>query len=279
MSFALQGQSGLDYDPCRYGRSRLLFRGPQRSPEGPYLAFLGGSETYGRFIPAPFPDLLEQQIGLPCLNFGSINAGVDLYLHDAGILDLIGAARLNVIQVMGAQNMSNRFYSVHPRRNDRFLQASPLLMQLFEEVDFTEIHFTRHLLRHLQQVSEERFQKVVAELRSSWVLRMRHLLSQTQGQSILVWLAPEPPGAPSCDLNRDPLFVDFDMLDALRPQLFDIVEVTPSPEAQEWGTAGMAFNEFETCVAQGLMNPRAHEEVAQCLAGAIRPLLAARSGH
>ena len=39
----------------------------------------------------------------------------------------LAVARLTVLQVTGAQNMSNRFYSVHPRRNDRFLKASPLL--------------------------------------------------------------------------------------------------------------------------------------------------------
>ncbi len=36
---------------------------------------------------------------------------------------------------MGAQNLSNRFYAVHPRRNDRFLRASTLMKTIFREVD------------------------------------------------------------------------------------------------------------------------------------------------
>ncbi len=57
---------------------------------------------------------------------------------------------MTVIQVMGAHNMSNRFYAVHPRRNDRFLRASlGCCKTIYPEVDFTEFNFTRHMLTAL----------------------------------------------------------------------------------------------------------------------------------
>ena len=55
-----------------------------------------------------------------------------------------------MIQVSGAQNLSNRFHAVHPRRNDRFLRASTLLKTIYRDVDFTEFNFTRHLLTTLR---------------------------------------------------------------------------------------------------------------------------------
>ena len=50
MTFAMTAPGALDYFPCRYGRSRVLFRGPRRPLDVPYVAFLGGTETYGRFL-------------------------------------------------------------------------------------------------------------------------------------------------------------------------------------------------------------------------------------
>ena len=124
MTFETMGSVGLDYLPCRYGHSKLLFRGPRRRLEGAYCIALGGTETYGKYIHTPFPALLEKAIRIPVVNLGLPNAGIDVFLNEAVVLDACNGARATIIQLPGAQNMSNRFYSVHPRRNDRFLQAS-----------------------------------------------------------------------------------------------------------------------------------------------------------
>ena len=47
MTYDAAGPAPLDYLPCRYGTSKLMFRGPRRRLEAPYIAFLGGPETYG----------------------------------------------------------------------------------------------------------------------------------------------------------------------------------------------------------------------------------------
>ena len=146
MTFETMGSGPLDYAPCHYGDSRLVFRGPARLLRGDYVAFLGGTETYGKFLAAPYPVLVEDALGLPAANFGQINAGVDVYLNDPGVTAAAANAAVAVVQVMGANNMSNRFYTVHPRRNDRFLRASATMQAVFRDVDFTEFHFTRHML-------------------------------------------------------------------------------------------------------------------------------------
>jgi hypothetical protein len=65
---------------------------------------------------------------------------------------------VTVVQVLAVQNLSNPYYTVHPRRNDRFLRASARLQNLYQDVDFTEFHFTRHMLQTLQMVSAPRFE-------------------------------------------------------------------------------------------------------------------------
>ena len=82
---------------------------------------------------------------------GICSAGVDVFCADETVLSACNDARAVVFQVMGAHNLSNRYYTVHPRRNDRFLKASALMRNQFPEIDFTEFHFTRHLLTALRK--------------------------------------------------------------------------------------------------------------------------------
>lgn len=267
MAYEKLGATSLDYMPCRYGASKLLFRGPRRRLSGRYAAFLGGTETYGKFIVRPFPALIEARTGAKCVNLGWPNAGIDVFLHDPDVLAVASRAKLVVLQVPAAQNMSNRFYSVHPRRNDRFVEASPMLRAIFREVDFTEFHFTRHMLRHLRHVAPDRFGLVRDELQTAWIARMRLLLHQIGAPVALLWLSAHPPGeeAECPDITEDPAFVTRAMLEALRPKVLKVIEATASATALAYGTNRMVFSEFEANAAAELLGPAAHEEAADAL--------------
>ena len=80
MAYIFPGEGSLDYFPCHYGSSRILFRGPKRDTDRAYVAVLGGTEAYGKFVPDPFPDLLERDLGLAVANLGCMNAGPDVFL-------------------------------------------------------------------------------------------------------------------------------------------------------------------------------------------------------
>ncbi|MCR8547971.1 DUF6473 family protein [Salipiger sp. P9] len=274
MTYAVTAQGALDYYPCRYGRSRVLFRGPRRPLDAPYIGFLGGTETYGRFVETPFPALIEAALQHPCINFGAVNAGLDLYLHDPAVLHVAERAEICVLQIMGAQNMSNRYYSVHPRRNDRFLRASDRLQALYPEVDFTEFHFNRHLLSRLSALSDDRFTEIAEELRQAWMARMKHLLTMLRGRVLLLWFADHPPSEkPVAGLEGDPLFIDRTMIEALRPRAAGIVEAPLTEAARARGAPGLVFADFEAAAAAELMGPAAHEEVADALVPKLRDLL------
>jgi len=267
MTYENLGQGVLDYFPCRYGHSKLLFRGPRKKMAGEYIAMIGGTETYGKFIEKPFPTLISEAMEMECVNFGCVTAGIDVFANEMPVIEACSEARVTVVQVIGAQNMSNRFYAVHPRRNDRFLRASTLLKTIFREVDFTDFSFTKHLLTTLQTLSEERFDIVRDELKEAWIARMKLLMGKIEGKTVLLWFSDRTPedAAPSGSLGREPTFVDRRMIEEIRPFVTEVVEVVASDAALAQGTEGMKFSSMEQPAAHELMGPAAHEEAAQAL--------------
>ncbi len=224
MTYDALGAGALDYLPCRYGMSKLLFCGPWRSVKKPYLAFLGGTETYGKFLSNPFLALIEQSLGRTCINLGCVNAGVDVFVTDVQVKEMATRADVNVVQLMGAQNMSNRFYTVHPRRNDRFLKLSALLQAIYREVDFAEFNFNKHMLQHLYGESLGRFETVVDELRQAWLARMRMLLGQIKGKIILLLFADQTPDEVLlAEQEKDPCFVKRGMIEKARLLAADLI--------------------------------------------------------
>lgn len=274
------GAVALDYSPCRYGLSRSVFRGPERDLSRPYVVTLGGSPTFGKYVAAPYPALLEATTGCAVANLGGLNAGPDFYLSDPATLRVASGARVAVVQLTGAEGLSNPFYTVHARRNDRFLAATPALRALFPEVDFTDIHFTRHLLLVLQRTDASRFAAVCTGLKGNWLSAMRRLLAHLPPQRVLLWMADMLPPATAIDIGPAfcPPLVDRNMLDALRPGVTALVEAVPSPAARAEGLARMHFPETEVALASHLPGTAVHGEVAAMLGPVVTGLLADEKG-
>lgn len=269
MAYAASGAGAPDHFSCRHGASRLVFRGPPRGLDQPFIAFLGGGETYGKLVETPFPLLVEQRTGIACLNLGLLNAGVDAFVKDPALPGLARRARAVVVQVLGAQNLSNAFYSVHPRRNDRFVAATPRLRSLFPEVELTDIHFTRHLLRRLQEVSPERFAIVAEDLRQVWLRQMGLLLGAFACPRLLLWLgAPLRAECGAHDLRADPLLVDGALLAGLRGQVQGVVQVDlrGCPDS-------IAYGPLPQGPPVTLPGPLAHDAIARAVTPALEPWL------
>lgn len=263
MSFEHRGLS-LDYHPVVYPGSVLRFRGPRHELGAAYLLCLGGSETFGRFIHAPFPAQLRGSLPCEVVNMGVMNAGMDVITQDHAIRAALQGARAVVLQITGAANLNNRFYSVHPRRNDRFVKASTLLRTLYRDVDFTEFHFTRHLLTHLRSLSRDRFGVVETELRAAWMARMAGFLDQAPVPVHLLWLARQPPGDrdTGARLGPDPLFVTLDMVRRVASGAASLTIAT----TQAHGMRSMFFAPREEAAARALPGPEAHVLATRLLA-------------
>lgn len=273
MAFVHPGDGALDYFPCHYGRSRLTFRGPLRDLSREYLVSLGSSETYGRFVVAPYPALVEETLGIPVANLGAPNAGPDVYLGDRGAIEVAAGAHLAIVQVVGAQNMTNRYYTVHPRRNDRFVAATPLLRSMYREVDFTEIHFTRHLIQTLWSRGPDRFAPIAEELRSLWLARMTAILLRLPARRILLWMADHAPPVTAADPTRAPALVDRAMIESIVPHAAAYVEQVASAGAQAEGLRSMRFLPSEERAAHEVPNAAVHHEAARALLPVIDRLL------
>lgn len=260
MTYDILGPGALDYLPCRYGTSKLTFRGPRRVLEAPYVAFLGGTATFGKFIEQPFPLLVEHLTGVTSVNFGQVNAGLDVFAKDTTVLEAAQGAQVTVVEVLSAANMSNRFYSVHPRRNDRFLHALPDLKQLYYDVDFTQFAFTQHMLRHLYLRDAGRFEQMRHMLQKTWVRRMRRLLAHLSQEVILVRI-----GGADWPVNTGPTMalINDDMVDRLGSLVSAIVDI-PSDGSHN-GTEGMAFSMLEEEAAKAVPPPHVHRNVARAL--------------
>ncbi|RME14611.1 MAG: hypothetical protein D6801_08975, partial [Alphaproteobacteria bacterium] len=232
-----------------------MFRGPRRRLDTDYVAFLGSTETFGKFVPAPFPAQVEQLIGVPSVNFGVVGAGIDAFYHDETVMHAASNARAVVVEIMGAHNLSNRFYTVHPRRNDRFVASSQMLRALYRDLDFTEFNFTRHLLARLKAGDEDRFAMVVAELQAAWVARMKSMLSRIAAPSILLWFSDhEPDAIAKCGRGEsEPVLVTSDMLDDVAPFAVAVVKVVASPEEISDGFEGLVFPPGEVEAARKVL--------------------------
>ncbi|MDA5093214.1 DUF6473 family protein [Aliiroseovarius sp. KMU-50] len=272
MAYQSLGEKSLEYFPCRYGASKILFRGPKRDLKRDYIAVMGGSETYGKFVEHPYPELMEGLLGRQVVNFGCMNAGVDVFIHEHTILEACGRSSLTVLQVPGAVNLSNRFYVVHPRRNDRFVRASNMLKSIYQDVDFTEFNFTRHMLQTLQDSSAEKFAMVEAELKTAWVSRMKSLVARIESPLVLLWLSERglADHCPKGILGTDPAMVDEEMINEIRPFVRDIVEVVVSPEDIAFGQQDLVYPEMDGAAAGCMLGVVAHDLTADALVGSIR---------
>lgn len=274
MSYELTSASALSDEPCRYGTSKLLVRGPRRDLDLPYLAFMGGTEVYGRFVEVPFVSQVENALGRTCVNLGSVNAGLDSFMRDAELKTVARGADLTVLQVLGAQNISNRMYQVHPRRNDRFLQASNALTALYGEVDFTEFHFNKHLLTGLESCSADRFTAVRTELEIAWVSRMSQLIDELDGKVVLLWLRYELGREDRNSLlNHEPTMVEGAMIDALRGQVQAVIEMPVQTAGSADDIDGMTLGSMDLPAAEHMIGPSEHMRIANAAADQLADIL------
>lgn len=271
MTIPSMRDQAIDYAPCRYNGSRLWFRGPRKALRPSYVACLGGSEVYGRYVAKPWTEQLEDQVGHTVVNLGAENAGIDAYLNDPGALVTAANAKVAILQITCSHNTSNRFYSVHPRRNDRFLKASDALKSLYPEMDFTDVHFTRHLLVRLRALCPDRFETVATEVRCAWQARMRHLVAQMQGAVVLLWFDPCPLSEERQPGTMGEPFLTSRTLASLAPHVRETVEIVP----EDWraGFEAMIVPELERARAEHLPGAAVHQQAATALARAIIPAL------
>ena len=270
MSFEFAGASPFKPTSCQYGASKLECRGPARSLDKPYVAFLGGNETFGKYVEHPFAALIEQQLGMACINLGCANGGLDAVSNDADLMAIAAGGEKVVLQVMEPQNLTNQFYQVHPRRNDRFVRPTQKLRQLYPDVDFSEINFNKHLVSMLLQTSPERFPRVATELKAVWVQRMRSLIHHLGQKTALLWLR-EVSNAGRASSDAAGLSVNWEMINDLRDDFAQLVQVPVRLAGAAGELQDMMFSSVQAPAAANTIGPAEHQKIASALTGFLKP--------
>ena len=242
----------IDYQQYRFGSGKAVFRGPPEPIAKPYVVFLGAAQTFGRFVELPFPKLLQQRLGMRCVNLGAAGGGPDLFLQDEEILALCAGAEACVLQIMSGRSVSNRFYEVDGRRNAVVKSVSPELREVVAAMERNGRKLFAHdILAKIEQLKDENLTRAVFdEVRSAWVAAYVRLLANIDTHRILFWFSERSPDSRETyshrrSLMKFPQLVDKEMIEAVRPFSNAYVECVTSagmPQSLLRNGAPMLFN-------------------------------------
>jgi len=152
------------------------------------------------------------------------------------------------------------------------------MQAIYNDVDFSDFTFTRHMLGSLYEKSAERFDIVVQELREAWVARMRNMLGQIGPRAVLLWFSTEPLDDTPWNMREsgmqsDPLFINAEMIDSLRDIVSDVVVANPSEIALGQGTRGMYFSPMQQKAASEMLGVACHQEATAKLVPSLRKVI------
>ena len=259
MAYGITVKEAGEVELYRFGRSKQVFRGPKPDLGHPYITFIGGSEPFGKFVLEPFPKLVEKQIGRTCVNLGTPGAGPGFFLKDPVVLETCSKSETCIIQVMGAAPLSNRMYSVFPRRNMRLRGVSGVLRSLYPQVDFSKFRYVAAMNRYLKAEDSEAYKVVLAEQRSAWMARMFELLQDIETTKILLWIRPEG----GSDLEHS---VTQEMVDVLSSHVDNVLTIPVIvPENGGKGLTGLRKD-------TGWMTRGVHAKIAKAVSVELQAL-------
>jgi LPS sulfotransferase NodH len=179
----LDRPGGFDYELYRLPTvGTTTFRGPPVDTSAPYLAFIGAAQTFGRFVPTPFPRQIGARLGVPVLNLAVGGAGPRHYLT-SNYLELINGAETVVIQIMSGRSASNSLFD----NSD----SGGLIGRVRGEQSTmrAEEFFSRLGKTH----SQSRVKEIVDETRNDYVLSFVQLLRKIVVPKILFWFSIRAP--------------------------------------------------------------------------------------
>ncbi len=262
MGYGISVKEAGEIEMYRFGRSQQIYRGPKPSLKRSYVAFIGGSEPFGKFVASPFPKLVQKNIKKSCVNWGTPGAGPGFFLKDPVLLEACSNADVCVVQAMNTEPLSNRMYSVFPRRNQRVRGVSEAIKALYPTIDFSQFKYVSAMLRKLREVDSDAFSVVEAELKAAWLARMLELLEDIETTKVLLWLKSE---------NNDTL-LNEEMIDVISKKVDHVVAVDIP--------AASTSNRFVSASRESSwMTKPAHQKVADTLSPKLKEILNEKSSE
>ena len=173
----------IDYQ--LYSFHNLELRGPQTHHEN-YIAYFGAAQTFGRYCPYPFPQILSDRLNIGNLNFGAGGVGTSYFLKNKLILDAANQSKLVVVQFVSGRSVSNSLYEspggprIIRRIDNKMMRSEEALKELLDGKDKRglDTNFIKELIK---------------ETRQNYTQEMIELLNLIKVPKILLWFSVRSP--------------------------------------------------------------------------------------
>jgi hypothetical protein len=176
----------VDYHLYRDEKTGLWLRGPKpgRLEKGRYIACIGAAQTFGCFSDNPFPQRLQEALGLPVVNYGMGGAGPSFFLQQEKIFGLLNKSVCTIVQVMSGRSESNSVFDTGglayiTRRSDGRRMGARAAYQ--------------SLLRRKMIFGRKELKQIIAETRETWVQNYKSLIAKIDTPVVLFWFAKREP--------------------------------------------------------------------------------------
>lgn len=159
------------------------FRGPP-VPEtalasGDYFTAIGAAQTLGVYAPAPYPDLLAEELGLPCLNLSTGGGTAAFFASQKALIDLVNRGKFAILQVMTARTEPNS-------------RGTPVGINFFRDTRTGETEMTEAFWLRLLEQERATVPGLIAESLQSWRDSYRRLAEQIKVPTILFYFSTKP---------------------------------------------------------------------------------------
>jgi hypothetical protein len=184
------------------------FRGPPLAADvlasGLYCTAIGAAQTLGVYAPQPYPALIAERTGLPCLNLATGGGTAGFFASQPTLIDLANRGRFVILQVMTEGNSRGEPVGINFMR-DRQTGAQ----------EITEAFWLRLLAQERDLVPQ-----LIEESRASWRASYRDLLGKLTVPVILFYYStkPEDEAVNYAATTRDEFYGSF-------PQFVDMASV------------------------------------------------------
>ncbi len=173
----------------RWGRpqwKRIGLRCDPSSIAGPYIAVLGGAETYGRHMSSPYAVTLSQMLGCQVMNLGTVHGGLDSLDRTIGLTAYARQAQAIVIECPDPRHSTNAYYHVHRYNNDRVIGVTAAFRAAFRGIDTGSLHYVGHVWKACQTIDPDRTAQMAMDIQLDARQRFTTYVSQFESPVVTV---------------------------------------------------------------------------------------------
>lgn len=182
--YSLRDYEIVDYDFYRFDALPSVgFRGPPLDPAsleaGHYCTALGAAQTLGVYATRPYPALITEQLGLPCLNLATGGGTAAFFASQPALIDLANRGQFVILQVMTARTEGNS-------------RGTPVGINFMRDTQSGETEITEAFWLRLLAEERDIVPGLIAESLESWRASYKRLIEQLTVPVILFYYSTKP---------------------------------------------------------------------------------------